>query len=42
MNFSHIHVSHIIASSSVNIEKPVADQIEENVEALEVPCGDEV
>jgi hypothetical protein len=25
---------------NVNIEEPVANQIEEDVEALEVPCGD--
>jgi hypothetical protein len=42
VNFSHPHVSHIIASSSVNIEEPNANQTEEDVEALEVPCGDGV
>ncbi len=42
MNFSHPHVNHISANSSVNIEEPVTDQIEEDVEVLEAPCGDGV
>jgi hypothetical protein len=37
VNFVHPHVSHIIATSSVNIEEHIVDQIEEDVEA---PCGD--
>jgi hypothetical protein len=40
VNFSHLHVSNTIVNSSVNIEEPIADQIEEDVEVLEVPCGD--
>jgi hypothetical protein len=42
MNFSHPHVNHISANSSVNIEELVTDQIEEDVEVLEAPCGDGV
>ncbi len=37
VNFVHPCVSHIIATSSVNIQEPVVDQIEEDVK---VPCGD--
>jgi hypothetical protein len=37
VNFTHLHVNHIIAISSVNIEEHVVDQIEEDVET---PCGD--
>jgi hypothetical protein len=37
VNFAHPCVSHIIATSSVNIEEHVVDQIEEDVEAS---CGD--
>jgi hypothetical protein len=37
VNFSRPHVSHTITNSSVNIEELVADQIEEDVEALEAP-----
>ncbi len=39
MNFSHPHVTHTIANSSVNIEEPIIDQIQEDGEVLEVPCG---
>jgi hypothetical protein len=39
MNFSHPCVCHTIANSNVNIEEPVVNQIEEDVEA---PCGDGV
>jgi hypothetical protein len=42
VNFSHPHVNHTSASSSVNIEEPVADRIKEDVEVLEAPCGDGV
>jgi hypothetical protein len=41
-NLFHHRVSHIIANSSVNIEKPIANQIEEDVEVLEAPCRDGV
>jgi hypothetical protein len=37
VNFAHPCVNHIIATSSVNIEEHVVDQIEEDVETL---CGD--
>jgi hypothetical protein len=42
VNFSHPCVSHTIVSPSVNIEELVVDQIEEDVEVFEVPCGDGV
>jgi hypothetical protein len=42
VNFSHPCVSHTIASPSVNIGELVAYQIEEDVDVLEVPCGDGV
>jgi hypothetical protein len=41
-NLFHPRVNHTIASSSVNIEKLVANQIEEDVEVLQAPCRDEV
>jgi hypothetical protein len=37
VNFFHPCVNHTIASSSVNIEEFVVDQVEDNVEALEAP-----
>jgi hypothetical protein len=42
VNFSHPHVNHTNVSSSVNIEEVVTDQIEEDVEVLNAPCGDGV
>jgi len=42
VNFSHPHVNYIIVSSSVNIEKPIADQIQKDVEVLKAPCGNGV
>ncbi len=36
MNFFRPRVSDTIASSSVNIEEPIVDQIEEDVEVLEL------
>jgi hypothetical protein len=42
VNLFHPCVNHKIASSSVNIEKFVANQIEEDVEVLEAPCRDGV
>jgi hypothetical protein len=37
VNFSHPCVYHTITNLSVNIEELVADQIEEDVEALKAP-----
>ncbi len=42
MNFSHPCVNHTIAISNVDIEQPIVDQIQEDVENFEVPCGDGV
>jgi hypothetical protein len=40
--FSHHHVNYTIANSSVDIEEPIANQIQEHVEVLEAPCGNGV
>jgi hypothetical protein len=42
VNLSHFCVNHTIANSSVNIEEPIIDQIEKDVEVLEAPCGNGV
>jgi hypothetical protein len=42
VNFFHLHVNYIIVSSSVDIEEPIADQIQEDVEVLKAPCGNGV
>jgi hypothetical protein len=42
VNFSHPLVTHIITISSVEIEQPRVDKIQEDVEVLESPCGDGV
>jgi len=42
VNFFHPCVTHTIFSSNVDIEEPIVDQIQEDVEVLEAPCGDGV
>jgi hypothetical protein len=42
VNFSHLNVNHTITRLGVEIEQPGANQIQEDVEVLEVPCGDGV
>jgi hypothetical protein len=42
VNFFHPRANHTIASSSVDIEEPIVDEIQEDVEVLEAPCGDGV
>jgi hypothetical protein len=42
VNFSHPRVNHIIANSSVDVEQPIANQIQEDIEVLEIPCDDGV
>jgi hypothetical protein len=41
VNFFHLHVNHTITKSSVDIEQPIANQIQD-VEVLEAPCGNGV
>ncbi len=36
MNFSHLHVSHTIVSSSVNINVPVVDQLRKMLKSLKL------
>jgi hypothetical protein len=42
VNFSHPHVNHKIAKSSVKIEQVGVAQIQGDIEVLETPCGDGV
>jgi hypothetical protein len=42
VNFFHLRVNHTIANSNVDIEEPIVDQIQEDVEVLEAPCGNGV
>jgi hypothetical protein len=41
-NFSHPLINHTITNLNVNIEEHVANEIEEDVEVLEAPCGNKV
>jgi hypothetical protein len=39
VNFFHLHISHTIVNSSVDMEELVMNQIQEDVEVLDTPCG---